>query len=499
MVQSTSIPPTPLVIGRPPRCPPPLRPPRPPLLLFAPGMTCDEARESSMPSDRIFLLSHKRKEQIVRGSRDADASMKQKKDVRVGEQVHEVSLRLTSSCPPSRSSRRGRSTPTRRCSDSSQPQPFKQSFSCLGSRRTRRASRDPRSQRGIPCRCRCCLGLSGRSRGRDGRLVEGDRDGSAVGNLSVEGADRLLSGRLVVELEENLFNVRRIKRQGLAVVRELRDEGRERTETVPLGDGATLASAISPNWSNVVCQSARVERQSKVHIEPRGLMKGDSTLTSSAVVPATRLATRTHVFPLPPLLPRILIVFPPRRGSVGGAALLGCFTLDGSTCTLPNRSKDGSIRSPPAFCPPPLRAAILASAADSAFSRKARLPPLTCWPKRSCPHFPGASASAGVYLRRGWGRRKEAMWSQERVKREPTLLTPTRQQAEFGRTAYGPGRWLSFLQASGFLPWKERDRPRVKISATLREQGGEEGCEDFDGEGTHPSAVSKREAWSVDL
>lgn len=77
--------------------------------------------------------------------------------------------------------------------------------------------------------------------------MEGDRDGSAVGNLSVEGADRLLSGRLVLELEENLFNVRRIKCQGLALVRELRDEGRKRTETVSLGDGAILASAISPN------------------------------------------------------------------------------------------------------------------------------------------------------------------------------------------------------------------------------------------------------------
>lgn len=63
------------------------------------------------------------------------------------------------------------------------------------------------------------------------------------------------------------------------------------------------------------------------------------------------------------------------------------------------------------------------------------------------------------------------MWSQEWVKRELTLLTPTRQQAEFGHTAYGPGRWLSFLQASEFLPWKERDRPRVMISATIREQG----------------------------
>lgn len=441
MVQSTSIPPTPLVLGRPPRCPPPLRPPRPPLLLFVPGMTCDEARGLSMPSDRIFLLSHKRKEQIVRGARDADASMKQMKDVRVGEHVHEVSLRLTISCPFSRPSWRGRCTPTRRCSDRSQPQPFEQPSSRLGSRRTRRASRDPRSQRGVPRRCRCCLGLSGRSRGRDGRLVEGDRDRSAVGNLSVEGADRLLSGRLVVELEENLFSVRKTKRQGLALVRDLRDEGPERTETVPFGDGAILASAISPNWSNVVCQSARIECQSKVQFEPRGLMKGDITFTSSAVVPATRLATRTHVFPLPPLLPRMLIVFPPRRGSVGGAALLGCFALDGSIFTLPKRSKDGSIRSSPAFRSPPLRAAILASAADSAFSRKARLPPLTCWPKRSCPHFPGASGSAGVYLRRGWDRRKEAMWSQERVKREPTLLSrrDSEQSSDVQRTGQVAG------------------------------------------------------------
>lgn len=45
-----------------------------------------------MPSDRIFLLPHKRKEQNVRGARDADVSLKQKKDVRVGERVHEVSL-----------------------------------------------------------------------------------------------------------------------------------------------------------------------------------------------------------------------------------------------------------------------------------------------------------------------------------------------------------------------------------------------------------------------